>query len=128
MPVVASAGFNNAVRRSPFFLRFLFSISCISIGEDATAPTETVPMASRPLGLLAVDNISGESAKRHDGQDADSSYSGFDFHDVHLVESFCWGALFRDPHHKTKYTLITKNINTMLIVLCVNSYNGLRFL
>ncbi len=30
--------------------------------------------------------------------------------------------------YQTKYTLITKNINTMLIVLCVNSYNGLRFL
>ncbi|HDT3645480.1 TPA: hypothetical protein QHP51_003901 [Klebsiella pneumoniae subsp. pneumoniae] len=80
------------------------------------------------LDSLWDDNISGESAKRHDGQDADSSYSGFDFHDVHLVESFCWGSLFRDPHHKTKYTLITKNINTMLIVLCVNSYNRLRFL
>ena len=128
MPVVASAGFNNAVSRSPFFLRFFVQhLMHINRGRCYRADGNRADGLAA-LGLLAVDNISGESAKRHDGQDADSSYSGFDFHDVHLVESFCWGSLFRDPHHKTKYTLITKNINTMLIVLCVNSYNGLRFL
>jgi hypothetical protein len=88
MPVVASAGFDNAIRRSTFFLRFLFSISCISIGEDATAPTETVPMASRPW---ACSLLISQRRKRQttDGQDAECCYSGFDFHDVHLVESFC---------------------------------------
>ncbi len=87
MPVVASAGFNNAVRRSPFFLRFCSAFHAYPSGRCYRADGNRADGLAA-LGLLAVDNISGESAKRHDGQDADSSYSGFDFHDVHLVESF----------------------------------------
>jgi len=36
--------------------------------------------------------------------------------------------VFRDPHHKIKYTLITENINTVLIVLSVNNYIEMSFL
>ena len=80
------------------------------------------------LSLLAVDRVSGKGAKGENGKDAQCCYSGFDFHDVHLVESFCWGLLFRDPHHKIKYTLITENINTLLIVVHVNNYKETSFL
>ncbi|KSB86968.1 hypothetical protein LFZ31_06560 [Salmonella enterica subsp. enterica serovar Newport str. S09097] len=34
----------------------------------------------------------------------------------YLVEFLLLGSLFRDPHHKIKYTLITLLINTTLIV------------
>ena len=99
--MVTGTCFNNAIRRSTFFLRFFVQhFMHIHRGRTYRADGNGADCLTA-LSLFAVDRVSGKGAKGENGKDAQCSY---------------------------KYTLITENINTLLIVVHVNNYKETSFL
>jgi hypothetical protein len=69
VPVVTGTGFDNAIRRAPSSCAFCSAFHAYPSGKNYRADGNGADCLAA-LRLIAVDRVSGESAKRQNGQDA----------------------------------------------------------